>query len=82
QDRVEAVLYQLHNGDIIGLTSTVKGLDIAHTGLAYRSEGTVRLLHASSGGRAVEVSKGSLADYVTAQSKQDGLIVVRPMKPA
>lgn len=82
QDRVEAVLDQLHNGDIIGLTSTVKGLDIAHTGLAYRSEGTVRLLHASSGGRAVEVSKGSLADYVTAQSKQDGLIVVRPMKPA
>jgi len=82
QDHVEAALDQLHNGDIIGVTSTVKGLDIAHTGLAYRTEGTVRLLHASSSGRAVEVSKGSLADYVTAQTKQDGLIVVRPMEPA
>ena len=82
QDRVETVLERIRTGDIIGLTSTIAGLDIAHTGFAYRSEGQVRLLHASSSGRAVELTEGSLADYVSAQQKQDGLIVVRPVDPA
>ncbi len=82
QDQSERVLDDVRTGDIVGMTSTVKGLDIAHTGLAYRSGGTVKLLHASSSGRAVEVTEGSLADYLEAQRKQDGLIVVRPMDPA
>ncbi|MGB2960142.1 MAG: N-acetylmuramoyl-L-alanine amidase-like domain-containing protein [Bacteroidota bacterium] len=82
QDQAETALDKVRTGDIVGMTSTVKGLDIAHTGLAYRSGGTVKLLHASSSGRAVEVTEGSLADYLGAQGKQDGLIVVRAMDPA
>lgn len=82
QDSVETAMEKVRTGDIVGLTSTVEGLDIAHTGFAYRIGGQVRLLHASSSGRAVEVSEGSLVDYLTAQKKQDGLIVVRPVDPA
>jgi hypothetical protein len=82
QDHIKGALEKVRTGDIVGLTSTVEGLDIAHTGLAYRSQGAARLLHASSAGGAVEVSAGSLADYVKAQKKQDGLILIRPVDPA
>jgi hypothetical protein len=82
QHSVEAVLESVRTGDIVGFTSTIEGLDIAHTGLAYRSEDEVKLLHASSAGGAVEISEGSLADYVVAQKKQDGLILIRPVDPA
>jgi len=81
QASVAEVLPQLHTGDIVGLSSTVEGLDIAHTGIAVRMNGVVRLLHASLSQGAVVLSTGSVADYLEHQKKQDGCILVRPLEP-
>ena len=44
----------IQNGDIIAATSTVEGLDVAHTGLAYWQGGELHLLHAPLVGEVVE----------------------------
>src|SRR5262250_3700992 len=48
REKVAAAQRLLTTGDIIGITTTIEGLDCAHSGVCYRDEaGTRRLLHAS-----------------------------------
>jgi len=79
QSEIAAVSDRIKNGDIIAATSTVEGLDVAHTGLALWVGGTLRLMHAPLVGSAVEVSETTLAERVEGISGQDGIIVARPL---
>lgn len=81
EDRIAEVADRIHSGDIIAATSTVKGLDVAHTGLAVRIDGELRLLHAPLVGDSVEVSVRSLADRIRSIDGQDGIMVARPLEP-
>ncbi len=82
KSRVGAILGKLQDGDIIAITTSVEGLDIAHTGIAVREGGTVRLLHAPNVGKQVQITAGSLAEYLMAHDKQTGIMVARPLEPA
>ena len=69
----------LQTGDIIGITTSIKGLDVSHTGLCYRDEeGTLRLLHASLTHKKV-VLDSALHSYLAGNKKQTGIIVARPL---
>jgi hypothetical protein len=68
----------IRNGDIIAATSTVEGLDVSHTGLAYWQNGQLHLLHAPLVGGVVEVSRLPLADRILRLDGQDGIRVTRP----
>lgn len=81
EDRIEQVASRIQNGDIIAATSTVEGLDVAHTGLALWVDDQLRLLHAPLVGEAVQVSERSLAERIQAIDGQDGIIVARPSEP-
>ncbi|MDX1494146.1 MAG: DUF1460 domain-containing protein, partial [Longimicrobiales bacterium] len=81
EDRIAAVSEGIRNGDIIAATSTVPGLDVAHTGLAVRMDGELRLLHAPLVGDSVEVSDRSLAQRILAIEGQDGIMVATPREP-
>jgi len=70
----------IRNGDIIAATSTVAGLDVAHTGLALWVDGTLRLLHAPLVGEGVQISEVSLARRIERIDGQDGIIVARPLE--
>lgn len=72
---------EIRNGDIIAATSTVPGLDVAHTGLAYWVGSELHLLHAPLVGDAVEVSDLPLAERIQRLNGQDGIRVVRPLDP-
>ena len=72
----------IQDGDIIAATSTLDGLDVAHTGLALWRDGALHLLHAPLVGEAVEVSTLPLADRIFRLESQDGIRVVRPLEPA
>lgn len=67
----------IRNGDLIAATSTVAGLDIAHTGLALWIDGRLHLLHAPLVGRSVEISELPLAERIKGISGQDGIMVAR-----
>lgn len=71
----------IRTGDIIAATSTVAGLDVAHTGLAVRVGDEVRLLHAPLVGEAVQLSEEPLAERIGRIDGQDGIMVARPAEP-
>lgn len=68
---------QLHPGDIIGITSAVKGLDVSHEGFAIRKSGRIYLLHASSEGGKVVVTAEPLTAYLQRHPAQTGILVAR-----
>lgn len=77
ENMIASVYDKLQTGDIIGITSTLDGLDIAHTGLVYKDETGTYLLHASLKNKEVEISKSEIQEYITANPKQDGIMVAR-----
>ncbi len=77
-ERIADVAAGIQSGDVIAATSTVAGLDVAHTGLAVWVDDELRLVHAPLVGRAVEVSDRPLAERILSISGQDGIMVARP----
>jgi len=81
QDRIDQAAAGIRDGDLIAATSTVPGLDVAHTGIALWIDGTLHLMHAPLVGDSVQISEASLAQRVRRFSGQDGIIVARPAEP-
>jgi hypothetical protein len=80
ESRIAAVAGRIRNGDVIAATSTVGGLDVAHTGFALWRAGALHLLHAPLVGHSVEISEQSLAERILAIASQDGIMVARPVE--
>jgi hypothetical protein len=80
EDRVAAVEGGIRNGDVIAATSTLAGLDVAHTGLALWKDGRLHLLHAPLVGKFVEISQLPLADRIKEIKTQGGIMVARPIQ--
>jgi len=78
EDRIDGVVQEIHDGDIIAATSALAGLDVAHTGLALWIDETLHLLHAPLVGEAVQISETSLAERINKIEGQDGIIIARP----
>ena len=79
ENEIEAVAPRIRDGDVIAATSTVKGLDVAHTGFAIRLHGRLHLMHAPLVGSAVEISERPLSDRIRGIATQDGIMVARPL---
>lgn len=56
---------QIKDGDIVCFVSKVKGLDITHVGIAYRDNGRLTFIHASSRAKKVIIEPKSLSEYCT-----------------
>ena len=79
QDEIAANEDKIHSGDIIALTTSIKGLDITHTGIAIlEKDGRIHLLHASSSGQ-VKISELPLTDYLKKIKNNTGIMVARPL---
>jgi len=77
KDSVATIESQLSDGMIVGITSAVDGLDIAHVGFLIRKDGQIRLLHASSDEGKIVVSTKSLSEYLSGNKKQTGIVVIK-----
>lgn len=76
--KVKNIEDKIQAGDMIVLTSNVKGLDIEHQGFAIRgNDGLLRLLHASSTSQKVTISKRSLSEYLGKVPAMSGIMVLR-----
>jgi len=80
EGRIAEVAHRISDGDIIAATSTVSGLDVAHTGLALWLDGALHLLHAPLVGDSVQISEVPLADRILRIEGQDGILVARPLE--
>lgn len=79
QDQIESKEHLIKSGDILALATSIKGLDVTHTGIAiHQPDGRLHLLHASSKNGEVEISELPLADYLKNIKSNIGIIVARP----
>jgi hypothetical protein len=75
EDSIPKIESQIKNGDIIAATSTLPGLDIAHTGFAYWKDGRLHLMHAPLVGKSVEISELPVPERLKTINAQDGIMV-------
>jgi hypothetical protein len=78
--QIRSVEPRIQNGDIIAATSTLAGLDIAHTGFAFWKDGRLHLMHAPLVGKSVEISELPLAERLQSINAQDGIMVATPLE--
>jgi hypothetical protein len=82
QDEIESIEDKIQEGDLLMFTTNIKGLDIAHNGIAVKmDDGRIHVMHAPQVGSKVQISEKPLPDYVKAVKKQNGLIVARVLEP-
>ena len=80
EGRIRSVYGHLRSGDIVAMTTHIRGLDVVHSGMVLvQEDGSVGLLHASPRGGVI-VSP-DLATYVQGQASQIGIVVARPIDP-
>ncbi|MCL6266800.1 N-acetylmuramoyl-L-alanine amidase-like domain-containing protein [Flagellimonas myxillae] len=77
QNQIEDQEHLIQSGDIIALATSIKGLDVSHTGFAIKQNGRIHLLHASSAG-SVRITEEPLVDYLKKIKSNIGIIVARP----
>ena len=68
---------KIENGDILTITTNIKGLDVVHVGFAFWKSGQLYLLHASSVAKKVIEDPLSLYDYSWNKKAHTGVRVIR-----
>jgi hypothetical protein len=83
-DRIAAVEPRLRTGDIVGVCTSVAGLDIAHTGLVWRDdEGVAHFMDANStkSKRKVTIEPGPISGALNWSKNLTGAMFARPLEP-
>ena len=78
KEDVEANEANLHDGDIVGITTSIEGLDVAHVGILIKQNGRIHLLNASSAQEKVIISKELLVNLLMNKKSYTGIIIARP----
>ena len=82
KEKVDGIESQIHNGDLIAITTNLEGLDIGHVGIAVKmKDGRIHFMHAPLVGSKVQISELPLGGYLAKIKKHTGVIVLRPQEP-
>ncbi len=81
KNHVAGISKKILDGDILGITTSIEGIDTSHTGIAIRQDGILHLMHAPLAGKEVQISEKSLSDYLAYNKRQTGIMVARPLEP-
>jgi hypothetical protein len=76
---LEKLVPLLKSGDLIGFVSKKASIDFLHTGMVYRKNGNVYLLHASQEYKRVMISNLTLVDYLKTHKQFIGVCAFRPI---
>lgn len=81
-EKLEAAEPLLQTGDIVGVTTTQEGIDIAHTGLCLKDEsGVVHFMDASSSRLRMRVTvEPEISKCLNWSSKLTGVMIARPLE--
>jgi hypothetical protein len=77
KSKVAEIEAHLQEGDMVGITSGIAGLDFNHEGFIIKKGNRAYLLHASSDAKKVIISTEPLADYLQKIKKHSGIVVLR-----
>lgn len=62
---------------VIGIVTTIDGLDTSHVGFAYQKDGELQFIHASSTKNEVIIDSKTLSNYCFSQKNCKGIIVAK-----
>lgn len=71
----EQIEGRIKDGNLIGITTDIDGLDVTHVGFAVWVKNHVYLLHASEKEKKVVVSKNTLNDYLLGKETMSGILI-------
>ncbi len=78
--QIAGIADEIETGDVLAFATSIPGLDVSHAAFAYRGPDKVlRVLHAPLSGGAVEITKSTLTEYVSAIRRGTGILVARPL---
>jgi hypothetical protein len=69
---------KIKNGDIIGISTNIAGMDIMHVVIALWKDDKLHILHASQSKEKVLVSEETLYEYLLNTKKATGIVIARP----
>lgn len=79
-ERIPEVVDRIESGDVLAFATAIPGIDVSHAAFAYRdTAGVLRVLHAPLSGGAVEVTRTTLPEYVSAIRQATGILIARPL---
>jgi Protein of unknown function (DUF1460) len=71
----------INDGDILGITTTIEGLDCTHTGIAIWQNKKLHMIHAPRPGSKVQITEAPLWEYLIKIKKDAGIMVARALEP-
>lgn len=78
KQKVNTIEKGINNGDLIAITTNIKGLDISHVGIAVKMpNGRIHFMHSPQVGKKVQITDLPLGDYLLKIKSQTGIIVLR-----
>ncbi len=81
KERVNQLENGINNGDLIAITTNLKGLDVGHVGIAVKMDsGRIHFMHAPLVGAKVQISKEPIGEYLKKIKKHTGIIVLRAVE--
>ncbi len=80
KEKIQSIENKIHDGDIIGITTTIDGLDCKHTAIAVRVDKELRMLHAPRPGSHVQITEQPLWQYLSNNKTNAGIMVARPLE--
>jgi hypothetical protein len=81
KSKVKKAASQINDGDILGITTTIEGLDCTHTGIAIWQNKKLHMIHAPILGSKVQITETPLWEYLMKIKKDAGIMVVRALEP-
>jgi len=81
KSNVRKAASQINDGDILGITTTIEGLDCTHTGIALWQNKKLHMIHAPIPGSKVQITEAPLWEYLKKIKKDAGIMVARALEP-
>jgi hypothetical protein len=81
KSKIKKVASQINDGDILGITTTIEGLDCTHTGIAIWHNKELHMIHAPRPGLKVQITETPLWEYLMEIKKDEGIMVARALEP-
>ncbi len=78
KEKIAENLHLLKHGDIVGFTTSISGLDMAHVGILIEQNSRLHVLHASQTSRKVEISDETITSFLKPNSRNTGIMIARP----
>lgn len=79
KEKLAQVESELQDGDILGISTTMNGMDISHVVIAIRVEGRIHIMHASQLALKVIISTETLEEYLNSAKSRTGIMLARPI---